>query len=69
MKLVDVVIARLRHGKHVSAATDTDVFSIRTLLGNGSVHIFPQQRINTVIEELLEAVFSVWSTSRLHNKD
>jgi hypothetical protein len=49
---VEAIIARQRHGKHVSATTDTDatteyaVFSKSPLLDNCTVSTFPQQRIN-----------------------
>jgi hypothetical protein len=47
MELVEAVIARLRHGKHASAATNQ----------------------HATIEELLQTVFSVWSTQRLYSKE
>jgi hypothetical protein len=52
VKRVEAVIARQRHGKHVSAARDTDatiedvVYSARPLLGNCTVNPFQQKLIN-----------------------
>jgi hypothetical protein len=37
--------------------------SVLSLLGNGSVNTFPQQRIHATIEELLDAPFSLRSVS------
>jgi hypothetical protein len=45
VETVETVIARQRHGKHVSVVTDTDasvedaVFCIRRLLGNSAVNV------------------------------
>jgi hypothetical protein len=39
------------------------------LLGNSAVDFFPQQNINKILEEHLEVVFSVLSTSELYNEN
>jgi hypothetical protein len=33
------------------------------LPGNGSVNTFPRQQIHTTMEEILDALFSLWSVS------
>jgi hypothetical protein len=53
MEQVVMIISRQRHGKCVSAATDTDaaiedvVISVGPLLGIAALKRFPQQLVNT----------------------
>jgi hypothetical protein len=68
---VEMVIARQWHGKNVSVATDTDA-GIDVVFITRHWHSKPISTAtnqHTTVEELLEAVFSVWSTPRLCSKD
>jgi hypothetical protein len=61
---VEAIIARQRHGKHVSAATDTDATTEFVVLSRSP--LLGQLR-GKQIQGLLEVSLSVCSHSRLYN--
>jgi phosphosulfolactate phosphohydrolase-like enzyme len=75
MGQVKVVIARQRHGKHVSAATDTDtaiedmVFCAVIAVQWHGKHVSAATNQHATIEEVLKMVFSLQSVPRLYNED
>jgi hypothetical protein len=66
-----VIIARQRHGKHISTATDTDAALEDTAVASQwhCKHISVEMNQHTTIEELLEVMFSMQSAPRLYKED